>query len=778
MHRLKARVSASPVSVSGLDNRPLGPLACRNQPAELATMKRTPHTAQTVGKDKLRTFSRRRFLSATVALGALAVARRMGCPLAAGPFPFEPESDLILAPEAPEDWPEFRRRLVAWRAIRRQELHYSDQLYRCSDFAWASANFACCFLMLCDEQFYDPRSGRYTVGSFLDHGRREFGGYDSVVLWHAYPRIGIDPRNQFDFYRDMPGGLPGLAGVVAQFHRCGLRVYLDYNPWDVGTRRENRSDLECLVEMVRALEADGLFLDTMTEGAAALRTRLDAARPGVVLEGEVALPLARVHDHHLSWAQWFTDGAVPGVLRNKWFERRHLQHQVKRWDYDHTGELQCAWMNGSGMLVWENVFGSWMGWNARDRSLLRAILPIQRRFAPLFAGEHWTPLVPTLASNLYASLWEGNGVRLWTLVNRGDQSIEGDLLRIPVQSTEHLFDLVAGRQIQIRPVPAEPSDPTPGCCVAPGRLAPRGLGCLVAGTADVLGPDFGAFLRRQRALARRAQTDTTYPRRETRLSLPPTTGPHLSPPPGMIEIPAANLTLRIEIRERECGGYESAPPPGHDLAGSYRFKLRTVVRPATFGRYAMDRTPVTNLQYAAFLAASGYRPRHPEYFLRHWSSCTPPAALLHHPVVYVDLEDARAYARWAGKRLPTEEEWQYAAQGPDGRPFPWGDTLEPGRCNGGQTGGTTPVNAFPSGASPFGLLDCCGNTWEWTESERSDGRTRFCMIRGGSFYTARGSNWYMDGGPRPAPFTQKFLLTWAGLDRCATIGFRCAAELA
>lgn len=66
---------------------------------------------------------------------------------------------------------------------------------------WAASSFACCFLMMCDETFYDPRSGVYTVEAFHDHGQREFGGYGSLVLWHAYPRIGVDDRNQFDFYR-------------------------------------------------------------------------------------------------------------------------------------------------------------------------------------------------------------------------------------------------------------------------------------------------------------------------------------------------------------------------------------------------------------------------------------------------------------------------------------------------------------------------------------------------------------------------------------------------
>ncbi len=200
-----------------------------------------------------------------------------------------------------------------------------------------------------------------------------------------------------------------------------MKIFIDYNPWDTGTRREGTNDIETLAELVAAIEADGIFLDTMNRGAGEFRARLDAARTGVILEGEGALPLENIHDHHASWAQWFKDSEVPGVLRNKWFERRHIQHQVKRWDYDHTAELHTAWMNGSGMMVWENVFGAWVPWSPRDRSILRAMLPIQRRYSALFAGENWTPLVPTNQSGLYASLWEGDGLRLWTLVNRRNE---------------------------------------------------------------------------------------------------------------------------------------------------------------------------------------------------------------------------------------------------------------------------------------------------------------------------------------------------------------------
>jgi hypothetical protein len=106
-------------------------------------------------------------------------------------------------------------------------------------------------------------------------------------------------------------------------------VFLDYNPWDTGTRRESKPDLDALCELVGAIEADGIFLDTMSRGAAEFRAKLDVARPGVILEGEGALPLDNVHDHHASWAQWFNDSRAPGVLRNKWFERR-LVGRVER----------------------------------------------------------------------------------------------------------------------------------------------------------------------------------------------------------------------------------------------------------------------------------------------------------------------------------------------------------------------------------------------------------------------------------------------------------------
>lgn len=187
--------------------------------------------------------------------------------------------------------------------------------------------------------------------------------------------------------------------------------------------------------------------------------------------------------------------------------------------------------------------------------------------------------------------------------------------------------------------------------------------------------------------------------------------------------------------------------------------------------FLMDRYEVTNGDFRRFLDASNYRPAVVHNFLRHWQGGYP-EALADHPVTWVSLEDARAYATWAGKRLPSDIEWQWAAQGSDGRLWPWGDESDWSRCN-SDSPGTTPVAAFPGNRSPFGICDLVGNVWEWIDVVCSDGWHRWCFIRGGSYYRARGSMWYREGGAQPVNHHQKFLLMYPGLDRCATVGFRC-----
>jgi formylglycine-generating enzyme required for sulfatase activity len=686
-------------------------------------------------------------------------------------YRFDPTTDIIQAPNNPALWSQFRADLAAWREKSKQELKYDDTLYTKPEFQWGSSSYACYFLMMYDEKFYDPKSGRYTVDALLEEGQKEFGGYDSVVLWHAYPRIGVDQRNQYDFYRDMPGGLAGVRDVVNQFHQRGLKVYINYNPWDRATRREEKTDVDMLADMVVALDVDGIFLDTMKEGGAQFRAKLDTVRPGVILEGEGTPPTERLVDHQASWAQWFDDSEVPGVLRHKWYERRHMQHQTQRWNSDHSAELQTAWINGSGIMIWENVFGAWVPYSQRDRSFLRAMLPVQRRYTKLFSGEGWTPLVPVEIKNVYASLWEGNGQRLWTLVNRATQAVQGGMIKIDAQADQRYFDLITGRELK--------SVTRNGKVTIHLSIPARGLGGVLAIASSAVDADLHAFLAAQAATHARANYDTKRPYRPMQPREIALTTKLNAVPAGMIEARYNKWTksLAIQMKARECGLYDTNVSDEQGYRYSYDFRTVEFTCPWVHHRYAIDETPVTNAQYYHFIKASAYRPAHPENYLKHWINGAPPAGKEDHPVVWVSPDDARAYAAWAGKRLPTEEEWQYAAQEGGGVEYPWHSGIRKGVCNLGETGDTKPVKAFPEGRAGNGIYDLVGNVWQWTDTESTEGRTRFIMIRGGSYFTPKKSSWYVDGGPRALSFTTKFLLMWPGLDRCGTVGFRCVVDL-
>jgi len=189
---------------------------------------------------------------------------------------------------------------------------------------------------------------------------------------------------------------------------------------------------------------------------------------------------------------------------------------------------------------------------------------------------------------------------------------------------------------------------------------------------------------------------------------------------------------------REQGWYESERPRGPEMTRAF----------------AITRTPITNRQYAAFVAATehrapevdratweGYGLIHPWSRTRRyaWADGRPPPGREDHPVVLVSLADARAYAKWLSERtakrwrLPTELEWEKAARGSDGRVFPWGDAFDALRLNSRDAGpfDTTPVGAYPAGASPYGLLDAAGQVYEWTSSAAADaGRA---IVKGGSW---------------------------------------------
>ncbi|MGH9495022.1 MAG: formylglycine-generating enzyme family protein [Candidatus Sulfotelmatobacter sp.] len=194
--------------------------------------------------------------------------------------------------------------------------------------------------------------------------------------------------------------------------------------------------------------------------------------------------------------------------------------------------------------------------------------------------------------------------------------------------------------------------------------------------------------------------------------------------------------------------------------------------------FYIDKYPVTNAEFKKFVDAAHYHPKDDLNFLRDWKDGNFPAGWENRPVTWVSLDDARAYAAWAGKRLPHEWEWQYAAQGNDGRAYPWGNewnaSAVPVPDKSRMMRAPDAVDAHPKGASAFGVMDLVGNVWQWTE-EFVDEHTRAAILRGGNYYQPQGTIWYF---PEAYKLSEhgKLLLMAPSMDRSGTVGFRCVVD--
>ncbi len=180
----------------------------------------------------------------------------------------------------------------------------------------------------------------------------------------------------------------------------------------------------------------------------------------------------------------------------------------------------------------------------------------------------------------------------------------------------------------------------------------------------------------------------------------------------------------------------------------------------TIQSFYLDQYEVTNAQYKAFVEATRYPPP------LHWHNGVYPDGTADHPVTYISWDQAQAYAEWAGKRLPTAEEWELAARGLRGQSFPWGNTFTEQNVNiGKKNGSTAAVGTHPDDVSEYRVYDLGGNVMEWTMTPYQDSR---------DFFVLKGSSW--NGDPVEARGANQ--TPGEAIYQLGHIGFRCAKSAA
>jgi len=657
--------------------------------------------------------------------------------------------------------------ITHWRTERRIRVGYDGARYDLPALKWTQSSFMQPQMMVQDRYFYDPVAGKYTVDRYLDDLEKRYGGIDAVLIWPTYPNMGIDNRNQHDMIRSMPGGVPGVRQMLADFHRRRVRVLFPMMMWDQGTRDAGMPWPDAIASLMAEVGADGINGDTQDGVPLAFSLAADKIGHPLAFEPEDGPSDEALAWNVMTWGQYkfpFT----PLVDKYKWLETRHMVNISDRWNRDKTDDLQFAFFNGVGWESWENIWGIWNGITPRDAEATRRVAAIERGVSPFLISKNWEPMSPMLRYGVYASRWPVGGEAVWTIVNRNEYDVDGDQIEVAAKDNLRYFDLYHG--VELKPQ----TRPT-GRTVLAFSIEAKGYGAVLA-TNSAPGEKVAALISKMEELTATPLANYSHewkvvPQQIIAIQATKTAS---SAPAGMVKVPDADFLFKVSGIEIE--GF-------NDIGVDVQYPWEDAPRrfhehPMHVTSFYIDKYPVTNAEFKKFLDSTHYHPKDDLNFLRDWKDGSYPAGWGNKPVTWVSQEDARAYASWAGKRMPHEWEWQYAAQGTDGRLYPWGNEWDGGAVpvpdKSRTLRGPDPVDAHPKGASPFGVMDLVGNVWQWTE-EFVDEHTRAGILRGGSYYQPQGSIWYF---PQAYKLNEhgKLLLMSPSMDRSGGLGFRCVVD--
>ena len=340
------------------------------------------------------------------------------------------------------------------QAVRRQ---FNLAEYARPDLDWYQGQLVQHFTFLYGREIFNHETRQFEIDRFLDDAERDFGGYDGFLIWGVYPRIGVDERTQWDFYDDFPGGRDGLRAMARRARERGVRFFVPYKPWDRSADlhgRPGNPDSEELARLVADVEADGVFLDTLSAIDREFRAAIDRARPGVVFCSEGRAKGAAFETITGSWDQspnrdpeqgnWCAaEEHLPGVDLWRFLFPEHRLFVINRHAVgdDRRRIIQRGFFSGMGWVVWQDIFGLVLTYSPEEAALLKRCRTLFRRHRQALASPNPTPLIPTLCDGVYCNEFPAANKRLWTFYNARDAAVSAAVLQVTARAATHFVDV-------------------------------------------------------------------------------------------------------------------------------------------------------------------------------------------------------------------------------------------------------------------------------------------------------------------------------------------------
>lgn len=724
------------------------------------------------------------------------------------------------------DWQEGLR-VVFQKNLLYDTIPFDNSLFERKDLQWIRHSYIIHLLQAWDKFFYDADKKKFLLDEFVQRGKKLYGGDDVIGIWPTWPSLGLDQRNQFDLFRDLPGGTPQLKKISDNLRNQGSHFFICYNPWDESTRSEGH--LAGLGDLIQQTNADGVVLDTRGASSKELQEAADKVKKGVVMYSEgMAVPkdmtgivAGRVHN-----ALYYP----PMLNLNKFIKPEFAIFRVAELFKERIQrEFATSFFNGYGTEL--NVFAPGQpDWVEEQYKYLGRTSRILRENTSNFVSGRYTPLIKSLCDSIWVNEWKQDDKTIYTIYSIIPQGFKSKLFKVNPTTGTHFIDLWQHKKL-------EPQETTNGWLIEAetssfdqkhlGTNNEAEVDCIaqlpVLIDANLRGdlldvkaskgtslriwaghPSYekkpvqmkpGSYLLSMSKLFDRFEGDIVIQLFNGEELMDETVVTLIAGKPRLISMTEGSTSKTPASLSRTeifipAGKFQFKESHGDEFILYPSDNVDSIIEMKSF---YIDKFPVTNEAFKKFLDQTKYKPADNSNFLRHWINGQIPKGQEQFPVVYVSYEDAKAYARWAGKRLPTELEWQYAAQAGTNNEWPWKQDKPVTRkeevvtetltvtsiegidsiyCNLGN-GKLYPVGSYPAGANPYGIMDLVGSVWQLTNDVYMNGSYKYILLKGGSYFKPSSSWWYVQGGPRELHYRQFLLRVSQGFERNATVGFRC-----
>ncbi len=297
---------------------------------------------------------------------------------------------------------------------------------------WIKKNYLQHFTFAYGKEAFEYKKTKFKINKIIKEGK-EFGGYDSIIFWHQYPRLGLDNTNQWELYRYLPEDYKSIKKIVKECHLNNIKFFIPFKPWDVRSNESLDKHAKFLENFIIETNIDGFFLDTMSSLPESF-LRIQKKFPSFEFCSEGAPKEQRqIEQLTSSWDQ------IGDIRRNYKVEvetnmfrfvfPEHPLNLVSRWSVgsDKDSIIKRAAFNGTGLVIWQDVFGCWLPFSKKQKQLIKQLKKILVKFHDIFFGNNSIPLIETLSKGIICNQFANDNQRIYSIYNFTSKKIKGPL---------------------------------------------------------------------------------------------------------------------------------------------------------------------------------------------------------------------------------------------------------------------------------------------------------------------------------------------------------------